>query len=202
MKLSNAEQLITISKEINILESRKQIFIKSISDDLQKTILQWSEIIPIEDFSKAILAMYGEFTHKKHGRDFFTWNQTPYIQTHFEQFMQDALKSEDKFWYKPGYCSRFFVLKKYKPNGRNRSSIKTESWVIDENMLTYTYSGTAYDGFGNSMDSVQQKLVIDLEKNEVTSYDDSTVISYFDGTQHHHINTNFINKLIKKNKIK
>lgn len=39
---SVTQQLLSVSKEIDTLESLRRVYIKSISDNLQKTILQWS----------------------------------------------------------------------------------------------------------------------------------------------------------------
>jgi hypothetical protein len=80
----------------------------------------------------------------------------------------------------------------------SRSSVEFDSYKIDEDgRLVYNYSGTAYHGFGSVDNTVQQELVINLEKMCIERFEDSTRQYHSRDSGSKKIDCSFIKKLIK-----
>lgn len=198
---------------INRLQKEQKESIKLILSLSRKNICQWASELPLADFKKAFLNLFVESHNKHHGTDYFTWGKTEGIQKEFEsytkmmmegdcenenKFHEDVekyhknLEDDDKFFYYPTY-NRFFNLKKFKYTSWSRSSHQTDSYCIDEKgMVKFTYSGTAYHGFGSVESSVQQELTIDPNTFQVKDYIDSTDKYDPRSSGIHTLNTDFL----------
>lgn len=209
----NKSQLIELSNQIKSLETKRDESIKSIIKEIRKPIIEWATILPSKDFKDALENLYVESHSRCHGTDYFTWGDTKSIQDKFERYVKMIIEGDceikgkfndellryhknnegdDKFfYYEP--LSRFFNLKTFKSRFTTRSTHKTEKYFINKNAeIVYTYSGTAYHGFGSVDDSVQQELIIDMDKMSVIDYIDSTDKYSPRNSYGHKINTDFI----------
>ena len=206
-------ELIEISEQIKSLEDKRKDLIVSVMKGVRKPITEWAATLPAEEFKEALRNLYVESHRHQHGRDYFTWGETKSIQSTFEWYVKMIMEgdceeegklhenlvryhknfeNDDKFFYYKG-LNRFFNLKRFKSHCTTRSTHKTESHTINKDgKLVYSYSGTAYHGFGSVDDSVQQELIIDMEKMSVYSYTDSTDKYDPRSSGIHTINTDFI----------
>jgi len=206
-------ELIEISEQIKSLESKRKDLIQSVMKSVRKPITEWAATLPAEEFKVSLRNLYVESHRRHHGTDYFTWQSTEYIQEKFEWYVKAIMEgdceqegklneklvryhknfeNDDKFFYYKS-LNRFFNLKRFKSLCTTRSTHKTESHTINKNgKLVYSYSGTAYHGFGSVDDSVQQELIIDMDKMSVYSYTDSTDKYDPRSSGGHTINTDFI----------
>ncbi len=209
MKTKKSE-LLTLSEGIKELEAKRKSIILNTMDELRKTIPQWACELPLKDFKKSLLNLFVESHNEIHGTDYFTWKETKDIQEDFEWYVKRMIEEEeggketvkeyhdgkDRFFYYPE-IHRFFNLKKFKMQSTSRSSHKTEKYDVDEEgMLVYSYSGTAYHGFGSVDDSVQQELIMDKDKMIVVDYTDSTDEYDQRSSGFHKIKTKFIDEWV------
>ncbi len=186
--VANKSELIALSKEIAKLEAKRKSIILNTMNGLKKTVPQWACELPLKDFKKALLNLFIESYNNRHGKDYFTWGSTDDIQDDFEWYVKKMIEEGDEhqetieeyhngenmFYYLPD-IHRFFYLKTFRMSSTSRSSHKTEKYDVNKNgMLVYSYSGTAYHGFGSVDDSVQQELIMDIDKMIVVDYTDST----------------------------
>jgi len=195
--ISDNSELISLYEEIKNIEIRKNQIVSSIMNDMQKTVKEWSKDISFAHFNESITNLFAETFNQREGTDYFAWTSNEEIQKDFEIFVKKILKNKEKLFLNK-YDSRFFTLKKFNMKSTSRSSIEFDYCSInDKGQLVYKYCGTSYHGFGHVDNTVQQEMIIDVEKKNVDYYLDST-------KQHHahdigciKLKDSFIKKLIK-----
>lgn len=194
---SDNSELISLSDEIKNLEIRKNQIITEVMNKIQKTVKEWSKDISSAHFNECVTNLFLERFNYKEGSDYFAWTSNEKIQKDFEIFVKNILKNQEKFFLNK-YDSRFFTLKKFNMKSTSRSSMEFDYCNInEEGQLVYNYCGASYHGFGHVDNSVQQKMIIDVEKKNVEYYLDSTKQYHAHSTGRVKLKYLFIKKLIK-----
>jgi hypothetical protein len=191
-------EILSISEEIQRLEARKVKLVDGVIANCKKSIPSWAASMDINEFKKSIQHLFTETANKRGGTDYFTWGKTENINLSFQDFVKKALKDKEATYFHDPRANRFFKLKRFHMRCTSRSSAEMEYYTVNkQGHLVYNYSGTAYHGFGSVDDSVQQVLVIDLDKMVVTDYTDSKRQYHSRSSGIHRLDTDFIDKLVK-----
>jgi len=171
---------------------------KDLTKRMQKTVREWSAVLPRKKFKDAVHSLFLEQRNDKDGTDYFTWHKTPKIQKDFEKFFSTLMRGKTKYYHISTDCDdRFFVTGTLHKGGRSRSSVVFEYLAVNEDgHIVHNYSGTSYNGFGRVENSIQQELVIDVNTETVLEFNDSEHRD--EGSGMHNLSKEFMDDVLDK----